>query len=1106
MLYNQLITNIIAMIHSLRQYWLAFLTLCFVNSAAAQSSLPNQELKPQDISLPKTPAADGLYQHSPFPIDHSSGAVNIDIPLYTVKSGRIELPISISYNTGGVRVQDIASEIGLGWNLNFGYNIRVIEDETKMYPYSMKNYKKESEALAANNRGVTWAEELLNYADGYYPSRQTLYEFRCGTYSGTFFYHNTPGGRVKPFTLLSPENDVNITAINFGPTASQTGGFTITTPDGVQYTFDKRETSFRREQSYPGPTPQTTAFWVSKIKDLVSGDIVTFTYADRDPYFTYQSESYSKMYNSVYGNRCPWSFADYTHQDIAFQTNGLQISSIGFTGGHVDFMTAKDRLDIDKTRISGIKIFGESSYYSELKYIRFNQSYFSSSGNIPKYTYRLKLDSMTISPNASIASNNHENTYRFEYDPTPLPAYRERTPAYSERNSLEVDYWGYYNGSYGGDGLIPKDIHQDYITLNTLSGPSNFSTDRKANALYTKACVLNKIVYPTGGYASFIYENHKLPGYYLGATLGGLRVKSIVYSADTSDINPLKKTFNYLSSKELTPASPTMYWYSKAKTNVEIAYNITRCLSQNIIHYISSEPLYSIVYHHGSPVFYDKVEEIEGNAQYNSGKTIYNFLYSGTDNNEYVQSTIKEYGRRKFLFNKEWTRGQLLSKEVYKIDNDYPGSYRLVLKEVNSYKLFSKPEVTFGMMVSKNDNAGGIQHNSWDLVGPEAHNYYVDESHNNRMPVNAFTYNDIFTRTNYYRLSKQETYNYGSDSNVYSYVDYFYDSPIHECLTKTETKDSYGNINTSKYYYVRDASPVSNSNGIEWDPIYGYFSSDNRVNDIIQEDKLINGKIQLRKKAKYFAFNNIKPLLESFSFAYYDAHELVSYTDIIKYLKYDNHSSVLEKQDGEGILSSYIWDDSGINLLASVENAAYSDVFQTSFEYGGKGKWIYSGGWNGVGDSDADAMTGSRSAILSGRQMTASGLSASKEYVVSYWSTNGSYNIPGSTGVTEGRSVSGVNNWKYYEHRLTGVSSVTISGTGKIDEVRLVPKDAQLTSYTHTSVIGVNTICDENGKILYYSYDGLGRLVMIRDLNKNVVKRYCYKFYDQPDSCTESYN
>src|SRR6266404_6461026 len=75
-----------------------------------------------------SPEAASLYAVKDVPIDYSSGTANIDIPIYTIKDGNISIPISITYNTSGIRVQDVSGVIGLGWNLNVGGEITVKQD------------------------------------------------------------------------------------------------------------------------------------------------------------------------------------------------------------------------------------------------------------------------------------------------------------------------------------------------------------------------------------------------------------------------------------------------------------------------------------------------------------------------------------------------------------------------------------------------------------------------------------------------------------------------------------------------------------------------------------------------------------------------------------------------------------------------------------------------------------------------------------------------------------------------------------------------------------------------------------------------------------------
>jgi hypothetical protein len=88
---------------------------------------------------------------------------------------------------------------------------------------------------------------------------------------------------------------------------------------------------------------------------------------------------------------------------------------------------------------------------------------------------------------------------------------------------------------------------------------------------------------------------------------------------------------------------------------------------------------------------------------------------------------------------------------------------------------------------------------------------------------------------------------------------------------------------------------------------------------------------------------------------------------------------------------------------------------------------------------------------------------------------------------------------------VTGTSSITISGTGSyIDEVRLYPETAQMTTFAYEPQIGLTAQCDANDRITYYQYDAAGRLILVKDDNGYVLKKICYNFQGQPDVCGES--
>ncbi|HEY4108732.1 hypothetical protein, partial [Puia sp.] len=94
-----------------------------------------------------------------------------------------------------------------------------------------------------------------------------------------------------------------------------------------------------------------------------------------------------------------------------------------------------------------------------------------------------------------------------------------------------------------------------------------------------------------------------------------------------------------------------------------------------------------------------------------------------------------------------------------------------------------------------------------------------------------------------------------------------------------------------------------------------------------------------------------------------------------------------------------------------------------------------------------------------------------------------------------------IGSWTYWEHKVTGVSSVVVSGGGNIDELRLYPSTAQMTTYTYQPLVGVTSQCDVASRLSNYGYDGFGRLSYVKDQDGNVVKRYCYNANGQTTNC-----
>lgn len=86
------------------------------------------------------------------------------------------------------------------------------------------------------------------------------------------------------------------------------------------------------------------------------------------------------------------------------------------------------------------------------------------------------------------------------------------------------------------------------------------------------------------------------------------------------------------------------------------------------------------------------------------------------------------------------------------------------------------------------------------------------------------------------------------------------------------------------------------------------------------------------------------------------------------------------------------------------------------------------------------------------------------------------------------------------------VNNMTLGDGDAIDEVRVYPADAFMTTYTYAPLIGMTSETDPNGKSSYYEYDNFQRLVLIRDQEKNILKQFCYNYAGQPENCNIVYN
>lgn len=91
-----------------------------------------------EIQMPSLPSVSELNKFISNPVSFQSGLADISVPIYTLDVNGYKLPIGLSYYSGGVKVDQRATEVGLSWSLNAGGTIsrttRGLPDEYKDNP------------------------------------------------------------------------------------------------------------------------------------------------------------------------------------------------------------------------------------------------------------------------------------------------------------------------------------------------------------------------------------------------------------------------------------------------------------------------------------------------------------------------------------------------------------------------------------------------------------------------------------------------------------------------------------------------------------------------------------------------------------------------------------------------------------------------------------------------------------------------------------------------------------------------------------------------------------------------------------------------------------
>ena len=92
--------------------------------------------------------------------------------------------------------------------------------------------------------------------------------------------------------------------------------------------------------------------------------------------------------------------------------------------------------------------------------------------------------------------------------------------------------------------------------------------------------------------------------------------------------------------------------------------------------------------------------------------------------------------------------------------------------------------------------------------------------------------------------------------------------------------------------------------------------------------------------------------------------------------------------------------------------------------------------------------------------------------------------------------------WIFNEQPYTGSTTLT----GPVDDIRIFPSDALMSTYTFQPQVGQTSEIGPEGKTITQEYDFLNRLKLVRDQDRNILRKICYNYAGEPASCALYYN
>lgn len=618
--------------------------------------------KAQDV-VPPSPDASALIKNINIPVDLSTGVPNIQVPLFTLPTKRgLSVPVGLNYHASGIKVREISSVVGTGWQLAAGGAItRLVRGK---HDFPDKRDKCPESQVASTNP----------YTQANCDPTPDLFYFSFPGRSGRFYLDDNANAFTQPYQNVLIGFQTKI----FTPDSGHEGhsnnisfyNWKITDEHGYQYIFGDsndavEESLVDRQISGYLPEHYETTWYLTKIKSPDGTEIATFDYSEEievtqtDKVQTITRPIIDPGNSQIHTNYI--SGINLSEKNITNITRTRHLTKITTSFGTIDFSYAADRQDLsggwrlDEITMRDYLGAFVQSYELVQDYFKglnsrydpygpgggeplwengiYNQDYINAYGEPP--VRRLRL-SKIIQNGTSEVMEFRRFTYNMDVG---LPDY----------DSDYIDHYGYYNGSdldgtytsnffTGAASLIPNLNLSKYGIENTTCGGqvSQLSTDAVFNQscssdhteLYLNSAdlypgrgsdfddatanILKEIHLPTGGYQKLTYEPS---GYHAM----GIRIQKIS-DIDENGNEVASREFKY--DNEFVISKPVYHYVQE-----DWGSGITTL-------YVSSNSFTNVFDTNGSPIRYGKVTVINKDGSY----VVKEFTTQPDD-----QSTVQNY-------------------------------------------------------------------------------------------------------------------------------------------------------------------------------------------------------------------------------------------------------------------------------------------------------------------------------------------------------------------------------------------------------------------------------------------------------------------------------